>query len=131
MQNAHIAALELREHPAIRTINTPDMEALVRASRTLHRWSELECGDGNDYASWAIERDEQTGKPYFVTYPHQGKSHRRPIADRERGALKRIAAVCASHGMNWYYQTDCRGLALYVSPEPLNDSNYNRGVAIG
>ena len=30
---------------------------LRRAEMTLHRWAELECGDGNDYASWAIERD--------------------------------------------------------------------------
>jgi hypothetical protein len=32
--------------------------ALRRIERTLQRWSELECGDGNNYGSWAIERDE-------------------------------------------------------------------------
>ena len=28
---------------------------LRRISMTLQRWGELECGDGNDYASWRSE----------------------------------------------------------------------------
>lgn len=31
--------------------------ALRRIEMTLHRWAEQECGDSNDYCSWAIERD--------------------------------------------------------------------------
>src|SRR3990167_3812184 len=53
-----------------------DANTLRRAQLALHRWAELECGDGNDYASWSIERDEKTNLPYLCTYPHTGKMHR-------------------------------------------------------
>ena len=94
---------------------------LRRAELTLHRWAELECGDGNDYASWAIERDETTGKPYLCRYPHNGPMRRYATPDREKGALKRVAAT----GLHFYHQTDPRGAALYVSNVPLNDQNYS------
>ncbi len=104
---------------------------LRRAELTLHRWAELECGDGNDYSSWAIERDEATGKPYFVRYPHNGPSRRSPVADREAGALRRVAKLCADAGLYFYHQTDPRGCALYVSNQPLSADSYNRGVPCG
>ncbi len=126
---------------------------LRRASMTLSRWSELECGDGNDYGSWAIERDDQIGyrldsqgsaedpghvptdKPYMVHhhYRHgQGADSvtRTPIPDREKGALKRVKAICDAHGLYFYHQTDPRGAALYISREPLTDSTYTKGVAV-
>lgn len=103
---------------------------LRRAEQTLHRWCQLECGDGNDYASWSIERDEQTGKPFMVTHPHQGKSRRRSIPDREKGALIRVEATCLELGLHFWYQTDPRGCALYVSNELLTDMNYTNGLAI-
>jgi hypothetical protein len=105
---------------------------LRRAQLTLRRWYELECGDGNDYASWSIERDEQTGIPRLVTYPHQGelKSFARKVPDREAGARKRVAEVCTEAGLYFYHQTDPRGCALYVSREPLPDNNYTRGLAV-
>ena len=104
--------------------------ALRRAERVLHRWAELECGDGNDYASWPIERDEKTDKPYIVTHPHsEAKSHRWPILDREKSALARVAKVCKAIGAHYYHQTDPRGCALYVSAEPIKDNDYTRGVA--
>jgi hypothetical protein len=107
-------------------------ETLRRASMTLHRWAELECGDSNDYAGWSIERDEKTNVPYLVTYPHTGKSRRRKVADREGGALKRITAILKPLGLHFYHQTDPLGCALYVSKEPLTDQNYSsRGIAIG
>lgn len=102
---------------------------LRRAEKTLHRWAELECGDGNDRASWAIERDEKTERPYFVTYPHDGPSYRRAIPDRERGALRRVAAICKSVGAFFHHQTDPRGGALYVSGRPIDGNN--RGVWCG
>ncbi len=102
---------------------------LRRAQLTLHRWAELECGDGNDYASWSIERDDETGLPYFCRYPHSGKMTRSRVPDREKCALKRVASVCAEIGAHYYHQTDPRGCALYVGAEPLTDSYYNRGVA--
>lgn len=49
-----------------------DANALRKAQKTLHRWAELECGDGDNYVSWAIERDEGTGKPFLVTHRHEG-----------------------------------------------------------
>ncbi len=111
-------------------IGTQDANMLRRAQLTLHRWAELECGDGNDYASWAIERDEETGRPYMCHYPHTGKMTRHRVADREAGALKRIKAVCERNGLHYYHQTDPRGCQLYVAREPLTDQNYTRGVAM-
>lgn len=106
------------------------VNTLRRASLTLHRWAELECGDGNNYASWAIERDETTGKPYMCRYPYDGKMSRYVVADRERGALKRVEKLCAAHGLHYFHQTDPRGCSLYVAAEALTDSNYNNGIAV-
>jgi hypothetical protein len=106
---------------------------LRRAERTLHRWAELECGDGNAYASRAIERDEDTGTPYMVRYQHSSVNHsatRTRIPDREAGALRRVAALCAVKGWYHWHQTDPRGCALYISREPLTDATYTRGVAV-
>lgn len=108
-------------------------ESLRRASLTLHRWAEGECGSSGTHASWCIERDEKTGRPQRVTYPHAagGKVWRLPIPDREAGALRRIARILTPLGLNFFHQGDPRGCALYVSREPLTDSTYNRGVAVG
>lgn len=116
--------------------------ALRRISMTLSRWGELECGDGNEYGSWAIERDEATELPYMVRhrYAHgQGKDtvHRTRIADREKGALRRLHAI-VTHYPDFvaYHQTDPRGCAVYLVrksdvPEGTSiDSVYNRGIAV-
>ena len=110
-------------------VSTGDVEALRRIEKTLHRWGELECGDGNAHASWCITRDETTGKPYMEVHPHNGKERRHPVADRERGALKRLAALCKRLGLHFYYQTDPRGCALYVAAVPLTAENYNSNGA--
>lgn len=107
-------------------------DTLLRCSRTLSRWAERECGDGSN---WAIERDEDTGKPFSV-YHGPGKATRYPIADREAGALRRATAIAEAHGLTVYHQGDCRGCALYVIrpgdvPEGSTvESCYSRGVAI-
>ena len=107
-----------------------DANTLRRAQLTLHRWTELECGNGNDHASWSIERDDITDLPYLCTYPHNSNQvHRRRIADKERGALRRVAEVCKRINAHFYHQTDPRGCALYVSQEPLTESAYSNGVA--
>lgn len=114
-----------------------ECEALRRIQMTLHRWCELECGDGNDYASWSIERDETTDKPHRCVYPHNGPMRRTAVADREKGALKRLAAIMAGHpDLVSHYQTDCRGCALYIirksdipAGRPL-DSCYTVGLAV-
>ena len=101
---------------------------LRRAQLTLHRWAELECGDGNK----CIERDEKTDKPFMLYVYRSGAfaDRRDPIPDRERGALKRVAEVCKELGLFYYHQTDPRGCALYVSREPLSAEDYSRGVAV-
>lgn len=75
-----------------------EAEALRHISMTLHRWFELECGDSNNYASWAIERDEETEIPYMMRhiYAHgAGKDQmiKTRIADRETGARTRLKAI--------------------------------------
>lgn len=111
------------------SIGLDDANTLRRAELTLQRWGEAECGNSGDHASWAIERDEESGKPFHVTYWHDGRTQRRPVADREAGALKRVAALCNRLGLHFYHQTDPRGCALYVSNEPLTESAYTNGVA--
>ena len=101
-------------------INYQDANSLRRIALTLRRWFELECGDGNNHGSWAIERDETTDKPYMVHhhYRHgQGKDTvtRRLIPDRETGARTRLAAILAKYPtLHAYIQTDPRGASLYL-----------------
>lgn len=84
-------------------ISRADAEALRRISMTLNRWFELECGSDHGH----IERDETTGKPYMVYHVNTsavtGGYRKSPIADREKGAEKRLAAIMSrinSH-TNW------------------------------
>ena len=135
-----------KQHNMIRLYSTleswgftrAEVSALRRIESTLRRWGELECGNGNDYASWSIERDETTEKPFMVTHPHTGKTTRRPIADRERGALKRLGKLMEPYKCRFvaYHQGDPRGCALYIIPKkeiPKDtsvESMYNRGIAV-
>lgn len=113
------------------SISWANAAALRRASMTLHRWAEMECGDSNSRYSWCIERDEKTGRPSLVEYPHDSDHQRRRIIpDKEKGALESVSRICAPLGLYWYHQTDPRGASLYVSREPLDCQNYTRGVAI-
>lgn len=124
-------------------IEYEDACTLRRIAMTLHRWFELECGGGNEWGSWAIERDEETDIPYFVHhhYRHgQGTDTvtRRKIADKETGARKRLATLLAQYPtLHAYIQTDPRGASLYLLTQeqvdfykmPL-DSIYSNGVAV-
>lgn len=131
-------------------ISYADAVQLRRISMTLHRWHELECGDSNDYASWTIARGrnangvfeyDDNGAPFEERHIHsENKARYTPIADRERGALKRLAAIMARYpGFQAYVQGDPRGAALYIlTPEvigqhPVNqpiDDYYSRGVVV-
>lgn len=124
-------------------ITWDDANALRRISMTLHRWHELECGDGNSHGSWAIERDDNGDGPAFLVHHHyqhgRGKDYvtRTKIADRERGARKRLAKIMARYpGMVAYVQTDPRGCALYILraddiPGGADVAScYNRGIAV-
>ena len=115
-----------------------EINTLRRIEMTLRAWATLECGNSNDYASWAIERDEKDDKPYMVRFPYQGdqKTTRTPIADREKGALKRLDAIMTKYPkLVRYHQGDPRGCALYiVRKSDIGNGDisslYNRGVAV-
>jgi len=118
-------------------IDYDDAVALRRISMTLRRWFELECGDGNDYASWSIERDETTDKPYKVVhYYNRPKPIQYPVPDREAGARKRLQKIMEKYPQFVpYVQTDPRGCALYLCDKAdMNgldiSATYNRGLAI-
>lgn len=107
-----------------------EIETLRRAQLVLHRWYELECGvDGG-----GVERDENTGKCFWY---NAMTGMRSAIADRETGALRRVAQVMEKHiDLIVYHQTDPRGYALYIlrrdsirTGEDI-DAIYNRGLAI-
>ena len=116
----------------------PEACQLRRIQSTLHNWDEAECGDSNDRFSRCLERDEVTGKPYWVIrYHSENKERRYPTPDKEKGALKRLAAIMATHpDFVAYHQSDCRGCALYVVrvadiPNGAKlDSCYNLGLAV-
>ena len=125
--------------------------SLRRIEMTLSRWAEAECnGD--------IQReDDGAGKPYRV-YEHSSNAKHYPIADREAGALKRLAAIVTARNDRYntgelrlpnqevffYHQGDPRGCMLYlVTREQLTekygdkagsllpiDQYYNRGLAV-
>jgi hypothetical protein len=115
-----------------------EAEQLRRISMALHRWHELECGTDNG----CIERDETTGKPYWLNSYTMKRS---PMADRENGALKRLAAILARVNvqragkvgpLSAYIQTDPRGAALYIirpGDVPQGEdvaAYYNRGICV-
>jgi hypothetical protein len=116
---------------------------LRRISMTLHRWFELECGDGNDHGSWCIvrgrkakrERSSSIVSAYHEPQPFQHDDDGAPfiehhhylhgcgkdyvthssLPDREKGARKRLAKIMARYpGFAAYVQTDPRGCALYI-----------------
>jgi|SRR3989304_3123249 len=109
---------------------TDESVQLRRISMMLHRWYELECGIDNG----CIERDEETQKPYWLNSHNMRRS---PIADRERGAEKRLTKIMAAHpALKPYLQTDPRGAALYILrpgdvPEGQDEAAYyTRGVCV-
>ena len=111
-------------------ISSQDALALRRISMNLHRWHEGECGLDHG----CIERDEGTGKTYWL---NSNTGTRSPIADRETGALKRLATIMARYPeYAGYVQRDPRGASLYIVHN--NDvptgadihSYYSRGIAV-
>ncbi len=113
-------------------VTPDDAAALRRISMTLQRWHELECGTENG----AIERYEPTGRPHWYD-ALSGKLSRRPIPDREAGALRRLKTIMARYpSLSYYVQGDPRGAALYILrpgdvPDGKDvDAYYSRGVAV-
>jgi len=119
-------------------INRGDAYDLRRIAMTLRRWHELECGT----YSGAIERDEETGLCYWYNANSRYLDPREydlgsRVADRETGALKRLAKIMAKYpALSYYVQGDPRGAALYILrpgdvPEGKNaDAYYSRGIAV-
>ena len=115
-------------------ISTDDAFAIRRISMTLHRWYELECGDDTG----CIERDETTEKPFMVRWnAYTGKRMQWAVADREKGAIRRLDAIMARYpALSYYRQTDPRGAPLYIlrpgdAPEGAStDAYYSRGLAV-
>ena len=131
-----------------------ESDSLRRISNTLQRWYGLECGTDRG----AIERDDSTGRPYFVFSDRGFISSsgngpcRIPVADRETGALRRLAKIMRDvngrrtekpsfvenlrDDLTTYIQSDPRGAALYILrpgdiPEGLKpESCYTRGVCV-
>jgi len=109
----------------------PDATALRRISMQLHRWNERECNG-------EVGRDETTGKTYAnYNIDGPGPIKRYPVADKERGAQRRLAAIMARYpNLIAYEQGDPRGCALYIVPrEQLGDRDIHScyssfGVAI-
>lgn len=111
-----------------------EVEKLRKISNTLRRWFAMECGTD----AGAIERDEETGKPFF----RNDRGRRWPVPDRETGAQKRLAAILAARNerepvsLSAYIQTDPRGAALYILrpgdiPEGMEAEDcYYRGICI-
>lgn len=116
-----------------------EARTLRRISMTLRAWHELECGTGEGQTTISVERDEN-GKPYKrIQYPTRNGyvDRREPCADRESGALKRLAAIMDSHvHLSTYVQSDPRGAALYILrpgdvPEGEDPScYYDRGIVV-
>lgn len=123
-------------------ISMDDAYALRRIAMTLHRWHELECGDGNNYASWTITRGrkvngsfeyDDNGAPYEERHVHaENKARYTRIPDRERGALKRLDKIVNQYrpAFGYYVQTDPRGASLYILPPGVTRENYNHGIAV-
>ena len=124
-----------------------EADTLRRISLTLSRWAEHECNG-------TIERDETRGNRPYWSSPGSGRHYVAPVADRERGAMKRLQAIFSarvtreSHpdgtrsplwlqsALSYYVQGDPRGVALYIirpGDVPTGadvDSHYSRGVAV-
>ena len=150
MTNAERKDLELQQAAKAHGIalSLADARILRRAEMTLHRWDEQGCGwstPGPYGASIALVRDDDgDGLPYLEIHPnaptyhgHGFKTRWERVPDRERGALKRIKAVCEKYAapngspLKFHHQGDPRGAALYIGAPhfSMNEVNYAFGVS--
>ena len=106
-------------------LSIEDAETLRRAELTLTSWA-LEVCNGTIERPWEGTVDGDA-RPYRPTYM-QGMFSR--IADREAGALRRVAEVCKRNGLEFFHQGDPRGCALYIARQGqgMNDTNYSSFV---
>ena len=108
-------------------LSDEEIATLLRAEKTLRNWAEHECNG-------AIQRDEETGAPYWVN-SYTGKRVGR-TADREAGALRRCNAIAQAHGLTFYHQNDPRGAQVYIlrpGDVPRGEdvsAYYSRGICV-
>ena len=143
-----------RQHTQEQTLQSlgftlPEAQTLRRISMTLSSWAEHDCNG-------TIERDENRDNRPLWSHPETGRHFVAPVADRERGALRRLDAIVTARNVRagWvqnagyygvqpstpslshYVQGDPRGAALYILrpgdvPDGADaDSYYGRGIAI-
>ena len=133
MKTAELKNYALQARLAARNIVLPlsAVNTLRRAAMALHRWYEMECGNGSGH----LQRDDETGVPYWYNAnarylaPNDPRAWRR-VPDRERGAVQRVDAICKLHGLRYYLQTDPRGAPLYLAHEVMTAENYSSiGIA--
>ena len=91
-------------------ISRQDYKALALEEHRLQRWSEQECNG-------EIQRDDETGKPIRVFDYEWGGKTSYPIADREKGCIRRCEEIAASYGLKFFHQTDPRGCQVHVYRE--------------
>ena len=93
-------------------ISYDDGTALRRIAMTLHRWAEREAGDSS---GWALERDDETGRPYVWNTMFARPFRRQYVNDLEKGALARLGEIVGRYpDLAYYEQGDCRGAPLYI-----------------
>ena len=97
----------------------PDILALGRHARAMHRWDELLCGTAQGH----VERDETTGACVFVSAtcryvdPHDPRA-RKSVPDRGANAWRKAQSIMARYpSMVAYHQTDPRGASLWIVPK--------------
>ena len=124
--------LKMLENLTKEGISEVDALSVRRISMTLNTWFSYECGMENGH----IERDEETGKPFFVS-EYKGNVYRTAIADREKGALKRLSAIMSKYPkLSYYIQSDCRGASVYIIRQgdipdgKTVDAYYPNGIAV-
>ena len=100
-------------------ITAEDAETLRRCEKTLHTWAEHECNGTRE-----VDPDGTT----WAYNPNTGTRWR--TANRERGAMRRAAAVIARYpACRLYRQGDPRGVVLHIidATETNPDARYDRG----
>ena len=80
-------------------IEYDDAQALRRIAMTLHRWHELECGDGNNYGSWSIERIPVTRRT--VKGDHSVGGVRVPVTVPKGTECKLVENASGTDGGMW------------------------------
>ena len=104
------------------SLEPDDALALIRASRRLSRFSELECNG-------EIQRDENTGIPYYCSV-YSGKRLGR-ARDTESAALKKVNNIMVKYpDLFFYHQGDPRGAALYIGKKADLKRWGDRGIEI-